>query len=160
MATLRFRPVVLLEARERAKLTQPQLAILADEATRANDPHSDNDQSAQQARRIRTWESRIGAWERGIDQPSATAIPILARLLGVEPLALFEIDPVAPPITALRLAAGFTLQALSDATNISYTTLHRMIRGVTSLPDDSADRLAEALRVTRGELLAAIARER
>jgi hypothetical protein len=38
-------------------------------------------------------EGRIGAWERGIDTPSATYIPTLARVLGVEPLALFDIDP-------------------------------------------------------------------
>lgn len=157
MASLRFRPAVLLEARARAQLTQLKLAILADEATREDD--TENDHSADGARRIRTWESRIGAWERGIDQPSATVVPILARLLDVHPLALFEVDPASPPITALRVAAGFTLQGLADATGVSYTTLHRMMRGVTGLPDGTADRLATTLGVSRQELLAAIARD-
>jgi hypothetical protein len=42
-------------------------------------------------------------------------------VLGVEPLALFDVDPAEPSFTALRMAAGLTLQALSDATGISYT---------------------------------------
>jgi len=151
---------VLLQARERAKLTQLKLATLAALATQDGDHPSDHDPPAEQARRIRTWESRIGAWERGIDQPSAQAVPILARLLWIEPLALFDVDPSSPPITALRLAAGLTLQALADATGLSYTSLYRMVRGVTRLPDEVAGRLAKALGVTREELLAAIARDR
>jgi hypothetical protein len=74
-------------------------------------------------------ESRIGAWERGIDTPSATYIPTLAGVLGVEPLALFDVDPAAPSFTVLRMAAGVTLQALSKATG---NLLH-----IASLVDES-----------------------
>jgi transcriptional regulator with XRE-family HTH domain len=84
----------------------------------------------------------------------------LARVLGVEPLALFDVDQARPPFTALRLASGCTLQALSEATGISYTSLHRMARGVARVPDDAAERLAETLGVTPAELRASIDRER
>jgi len=71
MATPRFRPGVLVGARERARLTQLQLATRGDEATDHEQLPAEGDAAAEQARRIRTWESRIGAWERGIDAPSA-----------------------------------------------------------------------------------------
>jgi len=151
---------VLLQARERANLTQLELATLAAVGARDGNRSPDSDRPAEQARRIRTWESRIGAWERGIDQPSAQAVPVFARLLGIPPLALFDVNPSSPPVTALRFAAGLTLQALADTTGLSYTSLHRMLRGVTQMPNETAGRLAEALGVTTDELLASIARER
>lgn len=156
----RFRPIAVLEARERAGLTQLQLATLADEATPRTRAGSSQSPAGETARRIRTWESRIGAWERGIDAPSATYIPTLAKLLDLAPLSLFDVDPAAPPFTALRLAAGLTLQALAKATGVSYTSLHRMVRGVTQIPAETAAELASALGVTRDELLAAVARDR
>lgn len=159
MAAPRFRPSALLEAREKAGLTQLKLATLAEQASRplgGPSPAPDPDT----VRRIRSWESRIGAWERGIDAPSAAYIPTLARLLDLAPLTLFDVDPSAPPFTALRLAAGLTLQALAKATGLSYTSLHRMVRGVTQMPDQTAAQLVSALGVTRDELLAAIARDR
>jgi transcriptional regulator with XRE-family HTH domain len=55
----------------------------------------------------------------------------------------------APPFTALRLAAGLTLQALADAVGLSYTSLYRMVRGVTQMPDGVAGRLTNNLGVTR-----------
>ena len=161
MASPRFRPSVLLEGRQRAQLTQLELAILAEEAERAAwQPVSKGDPAEERTRRVSAWESRIGAWERGIDSPSATYVPTLARVLGVAPLALFDVDPAAPPFTALRMAAGLTLQALSEATGISYTSLYRMGRGVSKVPDHAAERLAETLGVTPAELRASIDRER
>ena len=158
MAVPRFRPSVLLEARERAGLTQLQLATLAEQATPGK--RDGLPPAAETARRIRTWESRIGAWERGVDAPSATYIPTLAKLLDVAPLTLFDVDPAEPPFTALRLTAGLTLQALATETGLSYTSLHRMVRGVTQMPDAAAARLATALSLSREELLASIARDR
>jgi transcriptional regulator with XRE-family HTH domain len=157
----RFRPSVLLEGRQRAQLTQLELAILAEEAARAaRQPVSKGDPAEERMRRVSAWENRIGAWERGIDSPSATYIPTLARVLGIEPLALFDVDPASPPFTALRMAAGLTLQALSEATGISYTSLHRMARGMAKVPDCAAARLAATLGVTPAELRASIDRER
>lgn len=160
MATPRFRAAVLLDARRKAKLTQLQLATRAVEAIDGGRSAATGSESESVARRIRSWESRIGAWERGVDAPTAPYVPTLARLLRVKPLSLFEVDPAEPPFTALRLAAGWTLQALAEATGLSYTSLYRMVRGVTQLPDDVATRLAKKLDVTRAELRASIARER
>ena len=157
----RFRPSVLLEGRQRAQLTQLELAILAEEAARAaRQPVSKGDPAEERMRRVSAWENRIGAWEWGIDSPSATYIPTLAQVLGVVPLALFDVNPAAPSFTALRMAAGLTLQALSEATGISYTSLHRMARGMAKVPDCAAARLAETLGVTPAELRASIDRER
>jgi hypothetical protein len=58
------------------------------------------------------------------------------------------------------MAAGLTLQALSEATGISYTSLHRMARGMAKVPDCAAARLAATLGVTPAELRASIDRER
>jgi transcriptional regulator with XRE-family HTH domain len=51
------------------------------------------------------------------------------------------------------------LQALAEATGISYTSLHRMARGVARVPDDAARRLAAALGVTVAELQGSIGRQ-
>lgn len=80
-------------------------------------------------------------------------------MLGVEPLDLFAVDPGEPSFRALRLAAGLTLQALAEATGISYTSLHRMSRGVAKVPDEAARRIAVALGVTVTQLRASIERE-
>lgn len=162
MAVLKFRPAALLEARQRAGLTQLQLARLAENAAshQAAGLLQSADEKTETARRIRTWDSRIRAWERGIDAPSAPYIPTLARLLDLAPLSLFDVDPAEPSFTALRLAAGLTLQALADRTGLPYTSLHRMVRGVTPIPAGTAGRLAAALGVTRAELLESIARDR
>ena len=80
---------MLLEGRQRAQLTQLGLAILAEEVARAaRQSVSKGDPAEERTRQVSAWESRIGAWERGIDSPSATYIPTLARVLRVEPLEL------------------------------------------------------------------------
>ncbi len=160
MTVPKFRPSALLEARERAGLTQLQLATLAENATSSQPTGSSQAAAEETTRRIRTWDSRIRAWERGIDAPSAPYIPTLAQLLDLSPLSLFDVDPAAPSFTALRMAAGLTLQALADRTGVPYTSLHRMVRGVTQMPAGAAGRLATALGVTRVELLESIARDR
>lgn len=160
MAQLKFRAAALLAARERAGLTPRQLATLAEQRTpheRESDPAR---AEAARKQRVRAWESRIWSWESGVDSPSAPYIPTLAQLLGVAPLELFEVDPAAPPFTALRLAAGLTLDALAKSTGISYTTLHRKLRGRSPLPADALERLAAALGTTPMEVLAAIDRDR
>lgn len=160
MAVPKFRPSALLEARERAGLTQLQLATLAESATSRPSGGASQSADVETTRRIRTWDSRIRAWERGIDAPSAPYIPTLAQLLDLAPLSLFDVDPAAPSFTALRLAAGLTLQALADRTGLPYTSLHRMVRGVTQMPAGTEGRLATALGITRAELLESIARDR
>ncbi len=161
----KFRASVLLEARERAGLSQVELATLAEQATAVKPDKASKQRSAkaiaeETRRRVRTWQSRLGAWERGVDSPSAAYVPMLARLVDVPPLAFYDVDPVAPSFTALRFARGLTLRELADATGVSYTSLHRMLRGVTELSMDVVDRLAPALEVGSAEVLAAIERDR
>ena len=160
MTSLKFRPDVLMAAREGMRLNQLQLATLAEEASSSTSGPLDYLGTSERSRRVRTWQSRIGAWERGIDSPSPAHVPMLARLVDVSPLALYNVDPRAPSVTALRFAAGMTLQVLAAATGISYTSLHRILRGVTDLSPDSVDRLSAALGVEPTEIVAAVDRDR
>ena len=73
---------------------------------------------------------------------------------------MFDVDPSLPPFTALRLARGFTIQGLADATGISYTSLYRMLRNLIELPDHAAEALAVAMGMTTEDLRAALARDR
>jgi transcriptional regulator with XRE-family HTH domain len=115
-AVPRVRQSVLLDARRRENLTQlqPAMRAMAAEPAERQSP-SRGDASEERARRIAAWENWIGAWERGVDAQSAPYIPPLARAVGVDPLALFDVDLAGRPFTALRMAAGLTLQALSEA---------------------------------------------
>jgi transcriptional regulator with XRE-family HTH domain len=160
LTSLKFRPDVLMAAREVMGLNQLQLATLAEEASHSTSGPLDDLGTSERVRRVRTWQSRIGAWERGIDSPSAAHVPMLARLVDVSPLAFYDVDPGAPSFTALRFAAGMTLQGLATATGISYTSLHRMLRGVTELSPDSVDRLSAALGAKPTEIVAAVDRDR
>jgi transcriptional regulator with XRE-family HTH domain len=157
MAAPRFRAAALLQARRLAGLTQSELAA---RAVQEEDRGAGGLSGTERARRVRTWQGRIGAWERGVDSPSASYVPTLARLVGVEPLVLFDVDPAAPSFTALRLSAGLTLQALAAVTGMSYTSLYRMSRGVAPVPAEAGVRLAAALGVSGRELAEAIARDR
>jgi transcriptional regulator with XRE-family HTH domain len=115
-AVPRVRQSLLLDARRRENLTQlqPAMRAMAAEPAERQSP-SRGDASEERARRIAAWENWIGAWERGVDAQSAPYIPPLARAVGVDPLALFDVDLAGRPFTALRMAAGLTLQALSEA---------------------------------------------
>jgi transcriptional regulator with XRE-family HTH domain len=104
-------------------------------------------------------QDRISAWERGVDAPTAPYVPVLARVLKIDPFTLFDVDPAAPPFTALRLARGWTLTALADETAINYSSLHRWSRGVAPIPELAAAKLAKVLRISRTELIASIDRE-
>lgn len=157
LAVPKFRSSALLETRQQAGLSQSQLAALADAAATPTDLARDDPK--ERTRRVDAWASRISAWEGGVDAPSAPYVPPLARVLGLAPLALFVVDPAAPTFSALRLAAGKTIVALAEATGISYTSLHRMTRGVSQLSDTAAQQLAVALQVTPAEVVASIVRE-
>jgi transcriptional regulator with XRE-family HTH domain len=81
-------------------------------------------------------------------------------LLGADPFELYDVDPSAPTFTALRFAAGMTLKTLAKTTGISYTSLHRMVRGVTELSPDAVNSLSAALGASPTDILAAVERDR
>ena len=52
---------------------------------------------------------RIRDWERGAHAPQARYVPQLAAALGVDPVALYDVDPARPTLRVLRLARGLSL---------------------------------------------------
>ncbi len=107
-------------------------------------------------------KQRIWQWERGAEQPRPRYIPELAKALDVEPLELLDGNPAQPTISALRLAAGLTRDDVWERAAITKMTYNRIDRGVGARqPDPSIVRaLAQVLRKTEDEILAAIERAR
>ena len=134
MSALRFRSEVLRDSREQAGLSKAALGRLAGVA-----------------------RDRISSWESGIDQPSATLLPRLATALGLSPLDLLDVDPTRPPLAALRLAAGLTLQVLATQTGISYNRCRRLEHGARVPTEEELRALASALRIDVGRVRAAFA---
>lgn len=135
MPAPRFRTALLQEARERLGLSRSQLAELAG------------------VPRERLW-----AWERGRDQPTASAIPSLARALGLFPMDLLEVDAAAPTFAAIRITRGVTLQELAKRTGIPYTRIHRLERGTTRASADDVVALGRVLQVSAKQVRDALAR--
>lgn len=112
------------------------------------------------AARLGTREQRIGEWERGEQQPHPRQIVALARELQVPPLHLLDVDPDDPPLQALRLAAGLTLQQVAAASGVAFSTYRRLEGGgVRSSPSSQMLRaLSAALQVAPDRVVAALAR--
>lgn len=141
MAEARLRTSHLIALRKAAGLTQAELAALVDSPGR---------------------ELRVGEWERGEVQPRPQYLARLAAALGVEPLELLDVDPADPPLIALRVAAGLTLERVSQATGLSVTAYRRLEIGVVRRDPDPDDiqRLADALGVSVERLVQGLERSR
>jgi len=114
------------------------------------------------ATQLATRDRRIGEWERGERQPHPQHLVRLAAALEVDPLTLLDVDPQDPPLLALRLAAGLTLQQLAAASTVPYSTYQRLETGVSrgEPASSAAQALASALRVEVGTVQRAIVRSR
>jgi len=96
-------PSALRAARERAGLTQHQLARLIDVAG----------------------GERISAWEQGRSAPRPEVLLRLATTLKTTPFELLRTNPLGPDLRALRLAAGLSVSTMCgqipDLTPPTYT---------------------------------------
>ncbi|RBY92457.1 XRE family transcriptional regulator [Blastococcus sp. TF02-8] len=72
---------------------------------------------------------RIRDWERGAHAPQARYVPRLAAALGVDPVALYDVDPARPTLRVLRLARGLSLQQLAQLTGVPIMTCQRIEQG-------------------------------
>ena len=90
--------------------------------------------------------ARVGAWERGDEQPSPGNVPRLAAALGVRTAELFDVS-AAPCLAVLRRIAGLTLMKLAGSAGMPYARCQRLEKGLLSPTDDDAVRLAAALGV-------------
>lgn len=107
-----------------------------------------------------TREQRVGEWERGTQQPRPRQLVALARELRVPPLHLLDVDADDPPLQALRLAAGLTLQEMAAASGIPFSTYRRLeVGALRRAPSPHTLRLlSEALHITPERIAAAVAR--
>jgi transcriptional regulator with XRE-family HTH domain len=133
----RFRRETLLAARERAGITRSELGRLIGDRDGA----------------------RVRSWETGLDQPRPSLIPALAEALDVSPLALLDVDEAAPPLRAVRIAAGLTLTELARRAEVTYGVCQRLDAG-RMIPSDesSVARVAGVLGLSVEELKAAARR--
>ena len=72
---------------------------------------------------------RIRNWERGAHAPQARYVPRLAAALGVDPVALYDVDPARPTLRVLRLARGLSLQQLAQLAGVPIMTCQRIEQG-------------------------------
>ena len=130
-------PDELRRARERAGLTQLQLAL-----------------------RIGVvGGERISSWERGLSRPrTPTLLHALARALNLPVTSLLAVPVGGPDLRWLRFAAGLSAAELARATGVSVTTIHRWENGHLErrLPSDLVEALARALRIPTGQVEAAV----
>ena len=112
------------------------------------------------ANRLGTREQRVGEWERGTHQPHPRLLVALARELHVPPLQLLDVDVDDPPLHALRLAAGLTLQQMAAASGVAFSTYRRLevgaVRGSPS--PETLQKISAALHVAPGRVTAALGR--
>ncbi len=126
-------PSVLRAAREKAGLTQHELARLVGAAG----------------------GERISRWELGASVPRPDFLVKLARALDIPTLRLIHIDGEVPDLRALRLKAGLTVPELAAAVNVAVPTYYAWGQGRwTRLP---AARQLESLARGLGDTVDVVA---
>ena len=132
-------PTVLREARERAGLTQLQLA------TRVGVVGGE----------------RISNWERGLSRPrTPKVLHALAGALRVKPASLLAEPVDGPDLRHLRFVAGLSTAELAKKVGVSAATVQRWESGqrTRTPPTDGVKLLAKALGVPAAVARAAIER--
>ena len=132
-------PNVVREARERAGLTQLQLAYRVGVVG----------------------GERISSWERGLSRPRTPAVlHALAKALKVSPVSLLVEPAQGPDLRWLRFAAGLSTAELAKRVRVSSATIQRWESGQRDrpLPMESLGALARALDVSPGQVRAALDR--
>jgi DNA-binding XRE family transcriptional regulator len=100
--------------------------------------------------------------ERGLEQPNARFIPLLARAVNVPTTALLVGEGRNPGLIELRVARGLSGVELAEAAGLSKMTYYRLEQGVgTRTPDRHAlSALASALGVPIDDVVGAIVQTR
>jgi transcriptional regulator with XRE-family HTH domain len=100
-------PLRLRAARERAGLTQHELARLVGVAG----------------------GERISRWELGMSEPRPGFLVKLARVLDIPALRLIHMEGEVPDLRPLRLKAGLTVPELALAANVAVPTYYAWEQG-------------------------------
>lgn len=102
---------------------------------------------------------RVSAWERGVNQPDVSLLPLLAATLEVDPTLLLGSSVARGDLRSLRWSAGLTANQVSAALHVSRNTYLRWESGARSIPREGVliRHLADRLGVGTPVVLAAIA---
>ena len=93
--------------------------------------------------------AELQAYESGIRPPRPPRLVVLARALGVKPLALMNRDVIGYGLASLRVTAGLCKQELATRAGISVLMLRSLESGTTCQLDwPTARRIARALRTS------------
>lgn len=133
-------PAALRAARERAGLTQHQLA-----------------------RRVGVaGGERVSRWELGTSGPQPELLARVAKVLKMPAIALLDVDEERPDLHALRYAAGLSVGELAMLVPVSKTTYRRWETGRWERQPGERHiaALATALRVSAKTVLAAFEQTR
>lgn len=71
------------------------------------------------AQLVRSEQTRVSEWERGVMIPRPNVMPRLAAAVGLDALQFLAADPTSPTLEDMRLAAGLTMQEVADQLGIS-----------------------------------------
>lgn len=95
------------------------------------------------AQLVRTEQTRVSDWERGLMTPRPDLMPKLAAAIGMDALEFLAVDPASPSLEDMRLAAGLTMDAVAEQLGIS----RRRYRGIEigATRRDPTDELIERL---------------
>jgi transcriptional regulator with XRE-family HTH domain len=129
-------PKALRGARERAELTQHELARLIGVAG----------------------GERVSRWERGASAPRPEVLRRIAAILDVAPRDLLTPVVGDPDLRRLRVLAGLSARDVAERTHISIATYARWESGhIDRMPAMAAlETLAEVLGVSPGEVASAL----
>ncbi|WP_137122974.1 helix-turn-helix domain-containing protein [Segeticoccus rhizosphaerae] len=113
----KFHPVALRAARERAGLTQHQLAHRLGVAG----------------------GERVSRWELGLSTPRAESLAELAHVLGIQVDDLLQPPPILPTLRVLRLRYGFGGRDLARRAHMPFATYMRWESGsIRHTPSDTS----------------------
>ena len=80
---------------------------------------------------LHTKQRRISDWERGMIVPRPDFVPKLAAAIGIDALDLLAVDPAAPLLEDMRMAAGLTMEQVAGTLGISRSQYRAMEIGAT-----------------------------
>lgn len=105
---------------------------------------------------------RVSAWEREAGFPDVRLVPVLAALLGVDPLSLLALPEGEVDLRGLRWSAGLTAEEVASRLHVSRNTFLRWESGARTMPRDEplVETLAQVLNTSPEVVLGALTRWR
>lgn len=71
------------------------------------------------AQLVKSEQTRVSEWERGVMMPRPNVMPRLAAAVGMDALEFLAADPESPTLEDMRLAAGLTMQEVAEQLGVS-----------------------------------------